>query len=135
MWQQEIDLFTYIIYENQKCAAYNTPSCNISKFLVPILSKLTVNEYTAENSFKFFQDVGNLTNSDNLFMASFDVENLFTNVSLNETMNIILYQLFILPNSTVIGLTEASFKTLLEHSVHNTICFMYRCPVLTIMII
>ena len=30
-------------------SAYNTPSYNISKFLVPILSKLTVNEYTVEN--------------------------------------------------------------------------------------
>ena len=58
-------------------AAYNTPSFNISKFLVPIHSKLTVNKYTVENSFEFCQDVGNLTNSDNLFMASFGVENLF----------------------------------------------------------
>ena len=58
-------------------AAYNTPGYNISKFLVPIHSKLTVNKYTVENSFEFCQDVGNLTNSDNLFMASFGVENLF----------------------------------------------------------
>ena len=101
-------------------AAYNTPSYNISKFLVPILSKLTVNEYTVENSFKFCQDVGNLSNSDNLFMASFDVENLFTNVPLNETINIILDQLFTLPNSTVIGLTKDLFKNLLELSVLNS---------------
>ena len=53
-------------------------------------------------------------------MASFDVENLFTNVSLNETMNIILYQLFILPNSIVIGLTEAFVKNLSELSVLNS---------------
>ena len=97
-----------------------TPSYNIFKFLVPILSKLTVNEYTVENSFKFCQDVGNLSNSDNLFMASFDVENLFTNVPLNETINIILDQLFTLPNSTVIGLTKALFKNLLELSVLNS---------------
>ena len=95
-------------------AAYNTPSYNIYKLLVPILSKLTVNKYTVENLFKFCQDVGNLftfcqdvgnlSNSDNMFMVSFDVENLITNAPLNETENIISDQLFILPNSTVMGL-------------------------------
>ena len=34
-------------------AAYNTLSYNISKYLVPNLSKLTVNEYTVKNLFKF----------------------------------------------------------------------------------
>ena len=62
-------------------SAYTTPSYNIFKFLVSILSKLTVNEYTVENSFTFFQDVENVSNSDNLFIASFDVENLFTKVN------------------------------------------------------
>ena len=36
----------------------------------------------------------------NLYMFSFDVENLLTNVPLNEIINMIFDQLFILPNST-----------------------------------
>ena len=85
--------------------AYNTRSYNMSKFLVPILSKLTVNEYTTENSFKFCQHVKLFSKSDN----SFYVENLFKNVLLNDTINIILAQLFILHNSKVIGLIKTLF--------------------------
>ena len=36
----------------------------------------------------------------NLYMFSFDVENLLTNVPLNEIINMIFDQLLILPNST-----------------------------------
>ena len=45
----------------------------------------------------------NASNADNLLMVLFD--NLFTNVPLDETRNIILDQFFILHNSTVIWLT------------------------------
>ena len=54
------------------------------------------------------------------------MQNLFTNVPLNEAMKIILDQLFILPNSTAIGgklylfKTKALFKILLELSVLNS---------------
>ena len=38
-------------------AAYNTPSYNIAKYLVSILSSLTTNEYSLKNSFKFKSDI------------------------------------------------------------------------------
>ena len=53
-------------------------------------------------------------------MVSFDVENLFTNVPLHETINIILDQLFPNDFSKVLGLTKDLFKNLLELSVLNS---------------
>lgn len=101
-------------------AAYNTPSFSIAKFLVPILSNLTMNEYTLKNSYEFVQQLTELGNADEYVMASFDVQNLFTNIPLHETIDIILKQLFTSPTTTVIGLTCNFFKSLLELSVLNS---------------
>ena len=38
-----------------------TPTYNLEKFLVPILSPLTVNEFTVHDSFLFAEEVVNLT--------------------------------------------------------------------------
>ena len=91
-----------------------------SKFLVPVLSDLTSNDYTIENSFSFCRNLKNIPHSDSLYMASFDIENLFTNVPLKETISIILDQMFMDPQTTIIGLTRALFKNLLEISVLNS---------------
>ena len=52
-------------------------------------------------------------------MASFDVESLFNNIPLQETINICIDQLF--SNSRlVLNLTQNLFKQLLSHTVNNT---------------
>jgi hypothetical protein len=57
-------------------------------------------------------------------MASFDVDNLCTNIPVHETINICLNELFSSVDSLVIGLNRKFFKTLLEHSVLNSF-FMF----------
>ena len=54
-------------------------------------------------------------------MASFDIENLFTNVHLREIITICLNYFFTSPGSTstVIGLTRGIFRILLQHAVLN----------------
>ena len=64
-------------------AAYNTHSFNLAKFLVPILNPFTVNEFSTNNSYSFVKDI---TAASRLFMASFYVENLLTNIPLTETI-------------------------------------------------
>ena len=105
-------------------AAYNTASYKLAKFLVPVLAPLTTNEYTTDNSYSFVQNLLPIDNADDLFMASFDVENLFTNVPLAETINICINKLFTTDQTTVIGLTKKYFKMFLEHSVMNSF-FMF----------
>ena len=53
-------------------------------------------------------------------MASFDIENLYTNIPLVETIDIILDKLFTSPCSVVLGLPRSMFKALLELSVMHS---------------
>ena len=66
-------------------SAINTPGYNLAKFLIPILEPLTHNEFTIKDSFSFAKDI--TTYDSSLYMASLDVESLFTNIPLNETIN------------------------------------------------
>ena len=59
-------------------------------------------------------------------MASYDVSNLFTNVPLTETINIILDELFTSPSSTFLGLTRNLFRTFLELAVTNSFFFLFN---------
>ena len=62
-------------------SAIRTPTYKLSKFFVPLLTSLTLNEYTIKDSFSFAEELSNYDS--NLVMASFDVESLFTNISIN----------------------------------------------------
>ena len=66
-------------------SAINTPGYNLAKFLIPILEPLTHNEFTIKDSFSFAKDIA--TYDSLLYMAILDGESLFTNISLNETIN------------------------------------------------
>ena len=62
-------------------SAIKTPTYNLSKFLVPLLELITTNMYTVKKIFEFAREI---TNHDpGLFMASVDVESLFTNIPLS----------------------------------------------------
>ena len=63
--------------------AIGTPVYILAKYLVPILSPLTVNDYTVKGSFTFAKEVINFDH--NLFMPSLEVESLFTNIPVDET--------------------------------------------------
>ena len=77
-------------------SAIGTHSYNLAKFLVSLLRPLSLSSYLISNSFTFIQELVSLNlNSDQLIMASFDVKSLFTNIPLNETIQIILDQRFI----------------------------------------
>ena len=65
-------------------SAINTPVYKLAKYLVPILSPLTVDDYTVKDSFTFAKEVINFDH--NLFMASLDVESLFTKIPVDETI-------------------------------------------------
>ena len=70
----------------------STPTYNIAKFLVPILKPLTTNNYMLKGTFELSRDI--LNQYPTLFMASFDVDSLFSNIPLDETINIIIEKLF-----------------------------------------
>ena len=63
-----------------------TPTYQLAKFLVPILSPLTSDEFSVHDSFSFADEVSSFFPDH--FMASIDVESLFTNLPLDEVIDI-----------------------------------------------
>ena len=106
-------------------AAYKTAPYKLAKFLVPILAPFTSNKYTVDNSYSFVRQITSVPNADNYFMASFDVENLFTNIPLAETIDICIQSLFTDSNSTALGMDRNQFRTFLQKSVLNSF-FMFN---------
>ena len=68
-------------------SAIKTPTYNLAKFLVPFLEAITINTYTAKNSFEFSREIAH--QNPGLFMASLAVESLFTNIPLEKTISVI----------------------------------------------
>ena len=66
-------------------SAINTLGYNLIKLLIPILEPLTRNEFAIKDSFSFAKEI--ITYDSSLYMASLDVESLFTNIPLNEIIN------------------------------------------------
>ena len=64
----------------------------LAKYLNPIWSLLTTNEFTVKNYFDFAEEVFNYDH--NLYMASLDVESLFFNIPLEETIKNCVNDLF-----------------------------------------
>ena len=103
-------------------SAKGTCTYNIAKFFVPILKDLTLNEYTACDSFSFCDEIQEQDN--NLYMASFDIESLFTNITSDETINICVNNVFD-KKKRVKGLLKKDFKQLLTLSVKSS-CFVFN---------
>ena len=73
-------------------SAIKTPTYNLAKFLVPLLEPITTNMYTVKNSFEFSKEIAD--QDPGLFIASLDVESLFTNIPLEETISVCCDSLF-----------------------------------------
>ena len=73
-------------------SAIKTPTYKLAKFLVPLLEPITTNMCTIKNSFEFSKEIAD--QDPGLFMASLDVESLFTNITLEETISVCCDSLF-----------------------------------------
>ena len=89
-----------------------TPTYKLTNFLVPILSDITQNEFTVKDSFTFVDQI--LTQNSDVYMASLDVYALFTNILLDETIDICIKKLFKTPDTLVKGLSKNDFRDFLN---------------------
>ena len=89
---------------------YRLLHITFAKFLVPILNPLTKNEYTVKDSFQFAEEI--CEQDPTLTMGSLDVDSLFTNIPLDETIDICINQLFE-NTDTVEGFKKSELKQLL----------------------
>ena len=73
-------------------SAINTTIYGWAKYFVLSLECFTMNEYTLKDSVEFAKNI--INQNSNCFMASLDVESLFTDVPFDETIKICIDQLF-----------------------------------------
>ena len=93
-------------------SAIGTPTYKLTNFLVPMLEPPTTNEYTIKDSFTFAEELQSFDSK--LVMASFDIESLFTNIPLQETIDLCVENLF-QDRNHVDDLSKDSFRELLTY--------------------
>ena len=98
----------------------NTRTYKLAKFFVPILKSLTSNEYTVKDLFAFAEET--VKQDSQFFMGNLDVDFLFTNIPLEETIDICLNTLF--ENMEKVGLLKIEFKKLLSLATKKPIFFL-----------
>ena len=88
---------------------------------------LAKNEYTLENSKDLIDSTSNMKIPDSYFMTSFDVESLYTNIPLKETIDIIVNSIY--DNGDMVrSMSKNDFKKLLELVTEdNFIIFNNKC--------
>ena len=93
-------------------SAIGTPTYKLAKFLVPVLSDITQNEFTVKDSFTFVDQI--LTQNSDLHMASLYVDVLFSNIPLDESIDIRVKKLFETTETLVKGTSKNDFGNLLN---------------------
>ena len=100
-------------------SSINHYSYKIAKFFIPFLTPISTSSLVIKDSFSFVQELLNSDiNSDSVVMASFDVTSLFTNIPVDETIEIISNQVF--ANCMYFeGFDRSQFTKLLSLAVKN----------------
>ena len=99
-------------------SAIGAPTYKLCKFFVSLLKPSTLNEYTIKDSFSFEKE---LLNYDcNLVMASFDVEPLFTNIPLHETIDL-SGELLLNDKPNIDGFTVTDFNEFLTTTMSESL--------------
>ena len=99
-------------------SAINTPSYSLAKFLVPLLAPIATNRFVCKDSFSFATEVRN--QNPDLYMSSFDVDSLFTNIPLDETIEICVKKSFGRKRKFS-GFTKPEFRQLLQFAVKDAL--------------
>jgi len=99
-------------------SAINSPTYNMSQYLNEILKPFTTNQYTVKDSFSFATEIRAQQSS--CIMGSLDVDSLFTNIPLTETIEICC-ELVFRGKMIVNGLDRTEFKELLTLATRESL--------------
>ena len=98
-------------------SSIRTYNYELSKFLCSILQPCIPNEYTTADTFSFVSELKNIAAS-NKFMVSFDVTSLFTNIPLNESIDLAVS--YILQNNSNLKLSKEDLTKLFSFATAQT---------------
>ena len=111
-------------------SAVGTYNYKFAKFLFPLLQLLTTNQFIVTDSFSFVKEISSLPNH-SFYMTSFDVPSLFTNVSLDDVIDVCTNLMFIDRDTVSYNgckFDRCNFKKLLtfavkeNHFLFNGVC-------------
>ena len=88
--------------------------------MVPLLSPLATSDYTVNDVYSFSKEIQERCDLNRALMVSLDIESLFTNVPVSETIDIILGKLFPQDSFTYHGFSRDDFSTLLKLAVEDS---------------
>ena len=74
-------------------SSIGTFNYNLTRFLCDLLSPLVPNDYSCKDTYSFFSQIKN-ANLSKVFVVSYDVTSLFTNIPLQETIDIAINLVF-----------------------------------------
>ena len=90
---------------------------NVSRFLCDMLTPFILTDYCTQDSFSFVKEVQEVSVSD-YFMVSYDVCSLFTNIPLNETIDLANDVIF--DNNQSMSITKPQLKKLFVFATSQT---------------
>ena len=90
------------------------------KFLVDPLHNLASNCYTVLNSKDFVDSIKSLTHHNNRFMCSLDVTSLFTNVPVQQTIDIIVDYFYSMNKPGFLNFCRSDFRKFLELALYDS---------------
>ena len=99
-------------------SAIGTLTYKLAKFLALMLEPLTTNEYTIRSSFTFAEELQSFDSK--LVMARFYIQSLFTNIPLQETIDLCVENLF-KDKTHVDNLSKDSFRELLTRTMSESL--------------
>ena len=96
-------------------SSIGTFNYNLARFLCDLLSPLVPNDYSCKDTFSFVSQIKN-ANLSKKFLVSYDVTSLFTNIPLQETIDIAINLIFNHnPNLNITKKNLKIFSFLLHH--------------------
>ena len=112
----QISTPTYMVH------LHGTPTYKLAKFLLKFLTPSAANKFTVIDSFHFAEEI--CQQDSNLHMASLDVDSLFTNIPLEETIDICVDNLYS-DNENPPNIPKHNFRNLLNIATKETF-FMFN---------
>ena len=98
-----------------------TSNYNLARFLCDLLSSLVPNDYSCKDTFSFVSQIKN-ANLSKKFPVSYDVTSLFTNIPLQETIDIATNLIF--NHNPNLNITREELKKLFFSLLHTLIFFL-----------
>ena len=98
-------------------SSVGTFNCNLARFLCDLLAPFVSNDYSCKDTFSFVSQIKN-ANLSKKFFVSYNVTSLFTNIPLQETIDIAINLIF--NHNPNLNITRNGLKKLFLFATSNT---------------